>query len=192
MVSHWKESFPIIDREAVSLGFRQGFDLREGSLRHTDKRFIVYVKGFYPGAHKSGYALRSRVVWWLYTGEILVGDEFDLHHKNRNRADDRFSNLEKLEHGAHSKEHNPSTVKILSFVCERCGKGYELKEWRAKWRETSFCSKSCFMKSYHEKKRNWIKCKWCGESFTAPANRCRQFCGNRCAIKFRWNGAKAS
>lgn len=135
-----------VDAESIELAKARGIDLLHGYIRNTDHRFICRdLLGLYPGAHKGGLALRSRVVWWLHTGEAIVGGELDIHHKNEDRADDHFGNLEKLDHLIHARQHNPkSRVEVLR-KCKGCGKEFLIAQWRLK-DETrgQFCGQDCY------------------------------------------------
>lgn len=145
---------PIIDDEARNKAQAVGIDLEYGYQRNTDKRYLLFkTSEIFPGAHKSRgrLCLRSRFVWWLYTGEILIGHSQNLHHKNHNRADDRFKNLEKIEHVAHSKHHNPAGLKMVERNCIRCRKPFVIHQWRL--RELSR-GKFCGQKCYHAHKRS--------------------------------------
>jgi hypothetical protein len=122
------------------------FDLviAAGSINKNDKRVRVFVKGVYPDAHKQGYALRSRVVWWLNTGEVVTRG-FDIHHKNHVRHDDRFENLEKLPHDKHARHHNSKKVVMVERQCQCCGNSFLIKRFRLKdLSRGRFCSQLCY------------------------------------------------
>jgi hypothetical protein len=50
------------------------------------------------------YAKRANVVWYEKTGEIIKYP-YLLHHKNENKQDDRFRNLEKVTRAVHINLH---------------------------------------------------------------------------------------
>lgn len=193
----WRDSFPKIDREATRRGFLVGIDLRVGSLRASDKRFILFVKGKYPGSHKSGYALRSRVVWWLYTGEALRGTRSNIHHKNHNRGDDRFKNLERMGHKRHSREHNPKTVLMISRKCQRCGGEFKIKEWRLNNPSRGkYCSLYCGRLAPKGRLDRITKvCVICDKKFGVIRSRettakfCSQSCAGKMNARNRWHGS---
>ncbi len=187
----WRNSFPVIDDDAVRRGLDASIDLRKGSHRKQDKRFILFTKDRYPET-SHGYALRSRVVWWLYTGEVLRGLEFNIHHKNHNRADDRFENLEKILHREHGKHHNPKSAPTTKRTCLNCGNEFTIKIFRLRDKSRGsrgmFCSISCSTKARHKTARKMIVCKMCGDHFYAPASKGRRFCSNSCSANHRWRG----
>ena len=53
---------------------------------------------------RDGEAKRSHVVWWLHTGQG-VAPGMVLHHRNRNKTDDRVENLMYLTNEQHSRLH---------------------------------------------------------------------------------------
>jgi len=102
-------------------------------------RFLVY-RPDYPRANMDGYAFRSHVVYWLNTGEV-PSSKMELHHKNKNKLDDRFENLILLTHSQHQSEHRANWVTI---TCIHCGKTFREHAWRASKRNISFCSQKCY------------------------------------------------
>ena len=97
-------------------------------------RFRVYRPDC-PRAYEDGYALRAHVVWWLANGAHAEGT--NLHHLDSDRLNDRLENLALLDHGAHSRLHNP---RRNEKVCPTCGEMfYRQKKPRAK-----YCSLACY------------------------------------------------
>ena len=71
----------------------------------------------YPGKRYRGrYAYEHHVVWWETTGQA-VGDGFVVHHKNGDRRDNDFGNLEVLPKGEHTGLHNQMARKSDYEVC---------------------------------------------------------------------------
>ena len=133
----------LIDHETIELGKRIGLDVSGGSINKRDGRVRLTAAGKLAGWHSQ--PLRSRVVWWLHTGELLVGCEFDIHHRNHVRTDDRFDNLEKIGHIEHAKEHNPSTVVMVERVCRICSGTFQIKQWRLKDPSRGlYCGQACY------------------------------------------------
>ena len=137
----------MIDRGAIYLSEAAGIDLGRGYVRKTDGRVVLWYAEAFPAALRTGprTALRSRVIWWLFTGEALRGDEADLHHRNHIRTDDRISNLEKLSHVEHSLEHNRPGRADVARVCANCGNAFTIKRWRLKNAgRGTYCSQACY------------------------------------------------
>jgi hypothetical protein len=142
----------IINEDLFSKASEAGFKLNTGTLNKKDGRVRIFCRQF-PGTTKSGYALRSRIVWWLYTGEVISGTEYDIHHRNHNRADDRIENLEKLQHSAHAHEHNGFKGDNVAYAvkrCENCDKIFKLEKARLVDKSSGtkqrgrFCSQDCY------------------------------------------------
>lgn len=68
----------------------------------------------HPHANNRGYIPRSRYVMEQYLGRILNSTEH-VHHKNRNKIDDRIENLELISNSNHMKIHNNLPVRILNY-----------------------------------------------------------------------------
>lgn len=134
-----------VDRKTERLAATLGLNLAGGSINKQHKHVVLFVRDLFPGSHKSRYALRSRVVWWLRTGEAIIGGDVDIHHKNENKIDDRFSNLKKLDHAEHSKLHNPYGSKLKTRICKHCGDAFHIDSWRLKDKSRGrFCSQRCY------------------------------------------------
>lgn len=77
----------------------------------------------YPGkTYNNGNCLLHHLVWWQNTGE-LVPPGFVLHHKNEDKFDNRFENLELLSKAEHASHHRqataPAPVQLTCPVCQR-------------------------------------------------------------------------
>jgi hypothetical protein len=175
-----------VDSNSMKLGNAAGIDISRGYLNINDGRVRLSVKKKYPGAQPSGgYALRSRIVWWLNTGEIIKGLKFNIHHKNGNRADDRFENLEKIDHADHSRQHNP--FKLVARRCIRCSKQFQINGWRLKEKSRGkFCSQECYHASrFGLVTRFKVKCKKCGKTYEVIKSRIKKtkYCSATCLWK---------
>ena len=168
------------------LAYDKGIPIYKGSLRKKDGRVIVFCRKF-PGSHKSGYALRTRIVWWLHTGEILQGDSKNIHHVNGIRNDDRISNLEKLTRYRHSKLHN---VRVYSWpMCETCHDHFQIFSWRLNDpKRGKFCSQKCYQKRKRVLNRVTMKCGTCKENFSVTPFRSKftKHCSHKCAVIASW------
>lgn len=107
-------------------------------MRILDKWFgYMWVKvKDHPGFPGQSRVKEHHLVWWERTGQ-RVQKGFVLHHKDHNKTNNAFENLELMTRAAHMKEHNPNqfidqTVKIK--ISERA-KARCTPEWREAVRE---------------------------------------------------------
>lgn len=114
---------------------------------------LVVAPEAYPGFRYRGrYVYEHHLVWWNNTGE-LVPPGFVLHHKNENKRDNRFKNLEQKPRGLHTKEHvKPSALAPLT--CARCGASFEISLRFVKMRlkrgqKRFFCCRSHQVQQQH-------------------------------------------
>ena len=96
----------------------------------------------YPGRKYRGrYAYDHKISYWVKTGES-VPSGFVLHHKNGDKYDNRFENLELLKPEAHSRLHGFSQKKTKTrrfSICPSCNEKFE--EIRRPVQR--FCSRRC-------------------------------------------------
>lgn len=71
-----------------------------------------------------------RLIWYLATDELIGVDH--IHHKNKNRADNRISNLERLSEMDHIRRHAPER-KIWN---KDKGGTEKVKQWHRKTAES--------------------------------------------------------
>ena len=103
----------------------------------------------YPGRkYRERYVYEHQLVWWRHTGE-LAGDDFDVHHKNEDKRDNRPENLERLPHAEHTRHHNLQTPpQMVSLVCRRCERPFMLGARRHRQlvklgQEGFYCGRTC-------------------------------------------------
>jgi hypothetical protein len=178
----------LVDAKTIRLAKKLGIFIQGGSLSKKSGRVRINTNGKFPGA------MRSRVVWWLNTGEIIVGKDVDIHHKNTIKSDDRFSNLEKLNHVEHSHHHNPKGLKLVEFICIGCGNRFKLDGWRAReGGRGKFCSLDCYWKQPRKSSKIEKLCEECGKSFwinparTSTAKCCSYSCLGKSNARLRWS-----
>lgn len=107
-------------------------------------RFRVYRPDC-PRSYADGYALRAHVVWWLRYGKPHPKNT-ELHHKDRDKSNDKIWNLEVLTKSEHRSEHQENWIHL---ICEHCGNAFKEHAWRNSAREKEgrkirFCSQKCF------------------------------------------------
>jgi hypothetical protein len=111
---------------------------------------LILAPESYPGKKYRGrYAYEHHVVWWLGTGSLHPSGSV-VHHKNHDRHDNRFENLEcktKSEHSAdHGKERHLAC--LIDVTCFHCSKSFQLKgsKYRSRHKQNNgrlYCGKSC-------------------------------------------------
>lgn len=80
-----------------------------GCSNYGKKRNLMpsgYIRRYVPGhplANKDGYALEHR--WLLHEMAIPIPPGYHVHHKNGNKADNWWSNLEVLPASDHLRHH---------------------------------------------------------------------------------------
>lgn len=110
---------------------------------------LVIPPADFPGRRYRGrYAYQHTVVWWQNTGEAPPPGSV-IHHKNLDKRDNRFENLELERRGEHSREHNKArdTQKVW-LLCDECEREMSLLPGVLKKRLSNntigiFCSRSC-------------------------------------------------
>ena len=90
---------------------------------------LVTAPENYPGTKYRGkYIYEHHLVWWRRTGQ-LVPQGFLLHHKNRDKRDNRYRNLELQQVGAHTAEHNRERKQPdVTIPCAWCASDFRLEE----------------------------------------------------------------
>lgn len=104
---------------------------------------VGYKRGFGPGKR---YAYEHRLVVERRLGRLLRAGEV-VHHKNRNRRDNRASNLEVLTRSDHSKHHVKRAMEIR-LTCSECLKTFSIpqRRYRQKVKQNNknfYCGRSC-------------------------------------------------
>lgn len=103
----------------------------------------------HPNATEHGYVLEHRVVMENYIGRLIRDDE-EVHHKNRNRYDNRLENLVLVNKHDHVKYHGYCNYAkhMVLLRCPNCGKEFSLEKrnsFISKHTNTNcnFCSRHC-------------------------------------------------
>lgn len=133
----------LVDSDIAAKAQALGIDLSFGHV-DGDGRFVVYKASAFPGARSREMALRTRLVWWLATGDVVTGITHGIHHRNRNRLDDRLQNLEKMLQVDHGHLHNPQV--LVKVICRTCQKEFERAPYRVTGKTSQFCSRECSRK----------------------------------------------
>lgn len=80
-------------------------DLDEGGRITNSYGYIMIKKPSHPFAQESGYVREHRLVMEVELQRYLTADEI-IHHKNRNKSDNRPENLEVVDMAEHRRIHN--------------------------------------------------------------------------------------
>ena len=121
---------------------------------------LIVAPEDYPGKRYRGrYAYEHHVVWWLKTGD-LIPDGWVIHHKNEDKRDNRFRNLELKTVAVHTSEHQkPAEMQILK--CTWCKEKFEkpvryVKSKKKQGQKRFYCCRS-HQVSDQQKRRKSIR-----------------------------------
>ena len=107
---------------------------------------LVKAPEDYPGKKYRGrYVYEHTLVWWQHTGQ-LVPAGWLVHHKDEDKHNNEFSNLELKSTGKHTADHH--VVVPIQLNCAFCTKAITRKpcehRFRLKNGQTDFyCNRSC-------------------------------------------------
>jgi len=77
----------------------------KGYRRKTKKGYYLRYVPDHPNASKNGLVMEHRIVVEEHLG-ITLPKEFDVHHINGDKGDNRIENLAVMTHAAHTALHN--------------------------------------------------------------------------------------
>ena len=101
----------------------------------------------YPGKrYRDRYCYEHHLVWWQNTG-LVVTDGCQLHHKDGNKRNNSFDNLELITRTEHSRTHRlRQGKKMVRLRCPNCKIVFEREKNKTHLQKKSvvtFCSRKC-------------------------------------------------
>lgn len=114
----------------------------------------------YPGKvyGKARQCYEHQLIWWQNTNELVSTNEL-IHHKDENKSNNDFINLEKKTKSLHSSEHNRerSPLKFIELTCKNCSVVFSKELYKHKYQAkvgtvNFFCSQRC--KGIYQQKQN--------------------------------------
>jgi hypothetical protein len=112
---------------------------------------IVKPPKDFPGNlyNKGRYCHLHHLVYWQNTG-VVPNSEQVIHHKDGNKFNNSFDNLELLYNDDHVKIHDAAKGRTYcALKCSYCGATYILEKRKINAKnEHSYCSKECMRKAF--------------------------------------------
>lgn len=98
-------------------------------MRNGDYILVIAPADWQGKKYRGKYCYEHHLVYWQNTG-ITPSYDMTVHHKNGNKHDNRFKNLELISRSEHVRMHNlKKGKKYVRFVCPSCRKEFE-KDYR--------------------------------------------------------------
>jgi hypothetical protein len=132
--------------------------VQEVELRNGPYILVIAPEG-YPGKkYRDRYVYEHHLVWWVNTGQTVPENKV-VHHRNEDKHDNRFENLELTLRSSHSRDHHPP-VTYIDLKCAFCGVGFkrDAKNYRSKaasGQKNFFCCRSHQVSHQHLNKTLW-------------------------------------
>lgn len=108
---------------------------------------LVKAPEDYPGKkYRDKYVYEHIYVWWKTT-KVIPPDGYQVHHKNANKHDNRFENLEMIHRSTHLRLHKSIGCETLLICCwcqkpfKRDNRNYNYK--KSKGQSRFYCSRKC-------------------------------------------------
>lgn len=123
-------------------------------MRNGDYVLVVAPDEYRGKKYRGKYCYEHHLVYWQNTGIVPDSDQL-IHHKNENKHDNTFDNLELMTKSEHSKEHGLKQGKTYwELTCHSCNTSFR-KERRGK-KAPKYCSVACQWESLKGKRDTQI------------------------------------
>lgn len=111
---------------------------------------LVKAPDDYPGRkYRDKYCYNHHLVWWQSTGS-LPKPGYVIHHKDENKYNNLFSNLEEITDAEH-RRHHAKGISLKELICYCCGNIFyrSRRNYNAKSKQGQvkfYCTRSCMGK----------------------------------------------
>ena len=115
---------------------------------------LVIAPDDYPGKkYRNRYCYEHHLVYWKNTGVLPDKDQV-IHHKNDNKRDNRFSNLELMCRKKHTS-HHAKECPMVTLKCFNCNSDFEREESTYRYKikigqDRFFCCRFCQISTQHK------------------------------------------
>lgn len=141
----------------------------------THQRFNGIVYREIKEGHYTGEVRLHREVYKYCVGDIPEG--YDIHHIDRDKANNTSNNLQCLSRSAHRKLHNSEDK--ITVACLYCGKSFVVER---RSDNNAYCSSTCRIAHLYRLEENQTVhiCERCGKEFIAYKYSAAKFCSDAC------------
>lgn len=146
-IAQGQSARPISEGSWVQIPLRQlpllcySFSMRNGEYT------LMVAPEEYPGKrYRDRYVYEHHVVYWQTHG-VVPGRGEVVHHKNKDKRDNRPENLELITTKDHNKHHHTDPNSIIELPCSWCGVPFSTPSRNVRWKKKNgqtnfFCCRS--------------------------------------------------
>lgn len=141
---------------------------KEGN-RIDNYGYRIIWKPDHPFSDSDGYVREHRLIIEQYIKRYLTTNE-EVHHKNKNKLDNRIENLQIMTTGGHKLLHLIENRKnnISKRLCSECGKKTQIRKQKYKQRPNEYYYYEKWMKNPIDKTK-WV-CSLCYDKIRRSKN----------------------